>query len=325
MIITRTPFRISFAGGGSDIADYYLKHGGAVLSTSIDKYVYLSLHPHFMKDGYLLKYSQLENARSLEEIRHPIVREVFRMYGIKGIDFNSSADVPAGTGLASSSAFTVGLVHLCNAYTQKYMSKDDIAELACRLEIDILREPIGKQDQYACACGGLNYIEFHKDETVSLERIYLSAENFTKLQDNLMMFFTGETRAAGSVLLEQKANMVQSDKTQNLHKMVGLASDLKLCLLKGEIDALGEILHMGWLYKKELATGISNPIIDEAYEAARNAGAAGGKLLGAGGGGFLLFYVEEKNKQKVRNILSHLKEYFFRFDCSGTGIIHHTN
>ena len=170
MIITRTPFRISFAGGGSDLRNYYEKFGGSVLSVSINKYIYLSMHPYFDENAYLLKYSKTENAKSLEEIQHPIIREVFKKYGIKGVDFNSSADIPSGTGLASSSAFTVGLINLCNVYTDNYMSKSDVAKQACQVEIEDLKEPIGKQDQYACACGGLNFIQFHKCGMVEVEK-----------------------------------------------------------------------------------------------------------------------------------------------------------
>lgn len=323
MIITKTPFRISFSGGGSDIANYYEKFGGSVLSVSINKYVYLSIHPYFFKDGYLLKYSKTEDVTSVDEIKHPIIRTVFKKYGIKGVDFNSSADIPAGTGLASSSAFTVGLINLCNSYCDKYLSKEEMAALACQIEIDELKEPIGKQDQYACACGGLNFIEFLKDGAVNVEKLFLTSENYHKLEDNLMMFYTGETRSTGDILTEQTRN-VSSDKAkiENLHKMVALSVDLKNELLKGNIDSMGEILHAGWNYKKELASGISNSNIDYYYDLALKNGASGGKLLGAGGGGFLLFYVKDENKEKLKNALD-LKELPFKFDSKGSGIIYY--
>jgi len=324
MIITRTPFRISFAGGGSDLAEYYEKFGGAVISTSINKYVYLSIHPYFFKDGYLLKYSRTENVDNIDDIQHPILREVFKMYGIKGVDFNSSADIPSGTGLASSSAFTAGLINLCNAYSEKYMSKEEIAALACKVEIELLREPIGKQDQYACACGGLNFIEFQPGGAVNVDRVFLNTGSYQKLENNLLMFYTGQTRAAGDILAEQKKNTQNDEaKIQNLHKMVQLAKDLRLELLHGNADAMGEILHAGWNYKKELAGDISNGDIDYYYDLAMKNGAEGGKLLGAGGGGFLLFYVKEQNHQKIRNALKNLKEIPFAFDSKGTGIIHY--
>ena len=324
MIITRTPFRISFAGGGSDLRNYYEKFGGSVVSVSINKYIYLSMHPYFEEYEYLLKYSKTEQAKSLEEIQHPIIRTVFKDYGIRGVDFNSSADIPSGTGLASSSAFTVGLINLCNAYTDQYMNKEVIAEKACKVEIEDLKEPIGKQDQYACACGGLNFIEFYKDGVVDVEKLYLQSDAYHVLEKNLLMFYTGKTRSAGSILAEQKKNTTNDEaKIKNLHKMVQLSKDLKEELLKGNTNAMGEILHTGWMYKKELADGISNPEIDYYYDLAIKNGALGGKLLGAGGGGFLLFYVEEQHRSRVRRALSDLKEIDFKFDNKGTGVIYY--
>ena len=324
MIITRTPFRISFAGGGSDLRNYYEKYGGSVLSVSINKYIYLSMHPYFEENSYLLKYSKTEHANTIDEIQHPIINELFKKYGIIGVDFNSSADIPSGTGLASSSAFTVGLINLCNAYTDKYMNREEIAELACKVEIEDLKEPIGKQDQYACACGGLNFIEFYKDGVVDVEKLYLQSDAYHVLEKNLLMFYTGKTRAAGSILAEQKKNTTDDKaKINNLHKMVQLSKDLKEELLKGNTNAMGEILHTGWMYKKELANGISNADIDYYYDLARENGALGGKLLGAGGGGFLLFYVEEQHKSRVRRALKNLKEINFKFDNKGTNVIHY--
>lgn len=324
MIITKTPFRISFAGGGSDLANYYEKYGGCVISVSIKKYIYLSLHPYFFKNGFLLKYSKTEDVNSVEEIRHPIIKNVFKRYGIKGVDFNSSADIPSGTGLASSSAFTVGLIHLCNTYCDKYMTKEEMAELACEIEINDLKEPIGKQDQYACACGGLNFLDFYKDGVVNVEKLFLTSENYHNLENNLLMFYTGETRSASSILEEQRKNTTDDKaKIENLHKMVALTHNLKQELLKGNIDSIGEILHTGWMYKKELAGGISNEHIDKYYNLAINNGALGGKLLGAGGGGFLLFYVKKENQEKLKKALIALKELPFEFDNKGTGVIYY--
>ena len=324
MIITKTPFRISFAGGGSDLANYYEKFGGSVLSVTINKYIYLSMHPYFDENAYLLKYSKTENPKSVEEIQHPIIRTVFEKYGIRGVDFNSSADIPSGTGLASSSAFTAGLINLCNVYTDKYMNKEEIADFACQIEIEDLKEPIGKQDQYACACGGLNFISFHKCGAVEVEKLYLQNDAYHVLEKNLLMFYTGTTRSAGSILSEQKKNTT-SDKAKinNLHKMVQLSVDLKKELLQGNTNAMGEILHAGWMYKKELAKGISNSDIDYYYDLAMKNGAKGGKLLGAGGGGFLLFYVEEQYRSKVRRALADLKEIDFKFDNKGTQVIYY--
>lgn len=324
MIITRTPFRISFAGGGSDLADYYEKYGGSVVSVTINKYMYLIMHPYFNKDSYLIKYSKTEMVNNVNDIKHPIINCLFKKYKISGVDFNSTADIPAGTGLASSSAFTVGLINLCNAYTDKYMNKEDIAKLACEIEIEDLKEPIGKQDQYACACGGLNFIEFYKDGIVDVEKLYLMSNAYHSLERNLLMFYTGKTRSAGSILAEQKKNTSQDEaKVRMLHKIVALSKDLKDELLKGNVDSMGDVLHTGWMYKKELAKGISNPDIDYYYDLAMKNGALGGKLLGAGGGGFLLFYVRDEKKEQLRKVLSDLKEISFNFDNKGTSIIYY--
>lgn len=324
MIITRTPFRISFAGGGSDMADYYEKYGGSVVSVTINKYMYLTIHPYFKQDECFIKYSKTENTKNVDEIKHPIIKDIFKRYNLQGVDFSSIADIPAGTGLASSSAFTVGLINLCNAYTDKYMNKSDIAELACKIEIEDLHEPIGKQDQYACACGGLNFIEFYKDGVVDVEKLYLMSNAYHSLERNLLMFYTGITRKAGNVLAETKKTLENGDaKVQNLHKMVALSKELKEELLKGNIDAMGDILHRGWIYKKELNGMVSNPDIDYYYDLAMKNGASGGKLLGAGGGGFLLFYVQEDKKEQLRKALSDLKEINFQFDNKGTSIIYY--
>jgi len=321
MIISRTPYRISFAGGGSDLRKYYQEHGGAVLSTTIDKYVYLSMHPYFVESKYFLKYSSIELVDSIKEIHHPLIREVFKHYDIKGVDFSSSADIPSGTGLASSSAFTVGLISLCNSFLGKYISKEEMAHLACEVEIDRLKEPIGKQDQYACAYGGLNFIEFKTDETVSVESIKLSDKQKEGLEDRLLMFYLGKSRAARLILDDQVKKMNETKAQSNLHAMVKLAYDLKKDLCSSNIDTLGEILHAGWMYKKELSNKISDQLIDELYCKALKAGVTGGKLLGAGGGGFLLFYVKPEKQDEVRAAMSDLYELKFKFDHSGSTII----
>ncbi len=324
MIITRTPFRISFAGGGSDLKEYYLNHGGAVVSVSIDKYVYLSAHPYFFKDGFLLKYSQHEHVDDVEKISHRIIKQVFKDYSMQGIDFNSSADIPSGTGLGSSSAFTVGLINLCNSYKSLYMGKEDIAKLASEVEIEKLGEPIGKQDQYACAVGGLNFIEFNPDETVGIEKIIMKKDKLLELGKNLLMFYTGSTRSASEILQKQKQSLLDNTaKVENLHKMVNLAKDLRKELLNNNPDAMGEILHTGWMYKKELNSMSSNEAIDHYYNLAMQNGALGGKVLGAGGGGFLLFYVKEENRSNVRNALKDLRELDFKFDFTGTALIYY--
>ncbi|GHT44814.1 GHMP kinase [Endomicrobiia bacterium] len=326
MIITRTPFRISFAGGGSDISSYYEKFGGAVVSTTINKYIYLSMHPLFFKDKYFLKYSQTEHTDSLNGIQHNIIREVFRMYGIRGVDFNSSADIPSGTGLASSSAFTTGLINLCNVYNRQYCGKECIAEQTCDIEINRLGEPIGKQDQYACACGGLNFIRFNSNGSVDVEKLLLNNDVYYKLEKNLLMFYTGVSRKTNVILAEQK-NSIECDtrKIENLHKMVSLARELKTELLHGNVDSIGEILHTGWMYKKELAASITNEGIDRIYELGCANGASGGKLLGAGGGGFVLFYAKEENHNRLRAAMHDYSEVNFKFDNNGTQVIHNDN
>lgn len=324
MIIVKTPFRISFCGGGSDMRDYYTRYGGAVLSTTINKYIYLSMHPYFYKTGYLLKYMRQEKVDELEKIKHPIIREVFRDYGIKGVDFNSSADIPSGTGLGSSSAFTVGLINLCNIYTGRYMTKGEIADYACKIEIERNKEPIGKQDQYASAFGGLNFFMFNPDDTVTVEKIFLNRENLEELQRNLLLFYTGETRKASQILSEQKANISkQKEMVENMHKIVALTYELKKELQKGNIDAIGETLHQNWQLKKNLATKITNEKIEYYYKLAIENGALGGKLLGAGGGGFLLIYVKEAYRQKVITALKELYCMPFRFETQGTTLIYY--
>ncbi len=324
MIITRTPFRVSFAGGGSDIPEYYLEHGGAVLSVTINKYVYLSMHPYFNDKKIFLKYSKSELVESDSQIEHRIIREVFKHYKICGVDFSSSADVPAGTGLGSSSAFTVGLINLCSAYLTRAMSKENIAALACDVEINRLQAPIGKQDQYASAMGGLNFIAFNRDDSVTVEKVIMDRTSYSKLQNNLLMFYLGDARAVAPILAEQKENMkTQKDMIKNIDKMVQLASELRYELENGNVDEMGNILYKGWMYKKELASAISNEKIDYYYNLAIKSGALGGKLLGAGGGGFLLFYVPEEKHQMVKTALSPMKEFQFEFDNTGTTVIYY--
>lgn len=322
MIVSRTPFRVSFAGGGSDLKEYYQNHGGAVLSVTIDKYVYLSMHPYFNEKKIFLKYSSNELVDKPEDVNHRIIRQVFTNLGISGVDFNSSADIPSGTGLGSSSAFTAGLLNLSYSYLGKFINRETIARMACEIEIEQLGEPIGKQDQYACAIGGLNFIEFRENEQVIVNKIQLENEKLAQLQQNLLMFYLGTTRSASTILSEQRSNIISnSDKNDNLGKMVKLAFDLQTELQSNRIDSLGEILHTGWMYKKELASLISNPQIDYYYEKAKSAGALGGKLLGAGGGGFLMFYVPEDRHARVRTALSDLNELPFKFDFSGSTIV----
>lgn len=321
MIITKTPFRVSFAGGGSDMAEYYEKYGGCVLSTSINKYIYISIHPYFDDGQILLKYSENELVDSPDQIRHTIFHQVLTDMNIHGVEISSTADVPSGTGLGSSSTFTVGLLHTLYCYQGKYASKRKLAELACQVEIEKLHNPIGKQDQYAAAFGGLNFIRFKQDGSVSVEPIVMKKEMYQQLERNLMMFYTGKTRSANNILAEQKKNISKADKVNNLKKMCKLAEDMQQSLRENDISSFGEMLDQGWRLKRELASGISNPMIDEAYDAALKNGALGGKLLGAGGGGFLLFYCPEEKQDGLRRALP-LKEFDFKFEHDGTSVVY---
>ena len=319
MIITRTPFRVSFAGGGSDLREFYSKNGyGAVVSAAINKYMYIVIHPYF-HDKIRLKYSKTEDVENVDEIQHPIVRECLRKVKLeKGVEIASFADVPAGTGLGSSSAFTVGLLNALYAYKGKVVTKERLAAEACEIEIDILKEPIGKQDQYAVAYGNINYIKFNKDETVDISPILLTESVREKLENRLCLYYIGGKRKAGDILNEQKRNMLNEEKFQNLRKMVTLADELRDVLSKENAGSLGGLLHKGWLYKKELASGISNEDIDGLYNKAAEHGASGGKLLGAGGTGFLLFYADKHDSLK-----KHLgcRALPFSIDREGTKII----
>ncbi len=321
MIITKTPFRISFAGGGSDMAAFYEKYGGCVLSTSISKYMYISIHPYFEADKTLLKYSENELVDSYDQIRHSIFRRVLTDMDIHGVEISSTADVPGGTGLGSSSTFTVGLLNTLYCYKGKYVSKGDLAEMACQVEIEKLGNPIGKQDQYAAAFGGLNFIRFNRDGSVSVEPIMMRKETYKQLEKNLMMFFTGSTRSANTILGQQKKNISQSDKARNLLQMCDLAEQMRKSLQSDDISSFGHYLNEGWMLKKELASGISNPAIDEAYELAMKNGALGGKLLGAGGGGFLLFYCPEERQEQLKQAIG-LPAFDFRFERDGTSVVY---
>jgi len=289
MIITRTPFRVSFAGGGSDLKGFYSKNGyGAVVSTAIKKYMYIVIHPYF-HDKIRIKYSKTEDVESIDSIQHPIVRECLRRVQIeRGIEIASFADVPAGTGLGSSSSFTIGLLNALYAHKGIVVSNEKLAQEACEIEIDILGEPIGKQDQYAVAYGNINHIRFNK-LTELVEK---------RLEDSLCMYYVGGERISGDILSEQKENIYSEIKFRNLKNMVELADKLREYLYNGNVDIIGNVLHKGWLYKKELASRVSNQGVDNLYEKAMKCGATGGKLLGAGGTGFLLFHSNDHERLK---------------------------
>ena len=323
MIISKTPMRMSFAGGGSDLASFYREHGGAVVSTAIDKYMYITVN-HKFDSGIRASYSQTEEVGNAAEIKHPLIRAALKVTGIEGgIEMSSMADIPSrGTGLGSSSSFTVGLLHALHGYRNQYVSAEELAATSCHIEINICGDPIGKQDQYAAAYGGLNYIRFHPDDTVSVDPIICSSATLQQLEDHIQVFYTGRSRSAGELLGEQTRKAGSDQRTQQtLVKMVALAADLKRELEHNNLQAFGEILHENWVYKKSLVKGISDSEIDGWYDSARTAGATGGKLLGAGRGGFLMVFAPPARHPAITHALPGLREVKFRFDRNGSQII----
>ena len=323
MIICRAPLRVSFCGGGSDIPVFYEKYGGCVLSCSIRKYIYLALHPSFNKKTITLKYSKTEEVNDWDEIEHQYFRIMLKDYQVRGVEITSMADIPAGTGLGSSSAFTVATLKALKAYQKKSYSTYALACEACDVEINKAGSPIGKQDQFASAFGGLNFLTFHKDGKVTVEPLMIPGDGEERLQNNLMMFYTGLKHDANAILAEQSQNVAsKEDKIQAQLKLCEMAKDLKKHFEEGDVDYLGTILKESWEIKKSLSSGVSNPLVDEIYAKAMKAGAAGGKLLGAGGGGFMLFYVHPEHQGAVREALKDYLEVEFKIDYEGATIIH---
>ena len=320
MIITQTPLRISFAGGGTDFKDYYQKNGGAVLSTTIDKYIFVIVKKRFDKK-IRVGYSTTEMVDNLDELKHELVREGLRKTGVtEGVEISTMADIPStGSGLGSSSSVTVGLLNAFYVYQGISQTAETLAKEACEIEIDILGKPIGKQDQYVAAYGGLNIIRFMPDEKVKVEPLKINESVKRKLERNLMLFYTGMVRKSSEVLSEQKKNI--PDITGILDELKALVDELKDCLYKEYLDDFGRILHRGWQCKKKMASKISNKKIDELYEKALDAGALGGKITGAGGGGFMLLYCPQDKQDKVRDALKELQELPFRFNRDGTRVI----
>lgn len=323
MIISRTPLRVSFAGGGSDLSEYYKTGYGAVVSTAIDKYIYITVNKKF-DDLIRVSYSQTEMVKSVDEVKHNIIREALKLVGIeKGIEVVYMGDIPlgsAGIGLGSSSSLAVGVLNALYAYKGEYATAERLASEACKIEIDILGHPIGKQDQYIAAYGGFNFIQFNRDETVYVDPIICKRKTKSRLNDNLMMFYTGIERVSSDILKEQKQKT--KDNLAYLDNMVSLAGEVRKCITDNSLNKFAEILHEGWLYKKKLASGISTALIDDYYEKALRAGAIGGKILGAGGGGFLLLYCEKEHQNKVREQMSGLEEIPFSFEPQGSKIIY---
>lgn len=323
MIISRTPLRISFVGGGSDLRSYYQNKPGAVVSTTIDKYIYITVNKKF-DNKIRASYSKTENVDTASQIEHPLIRECMKKVGIKGgIEVTSMADIPSeGSGLGSSSSYTVGLLNALYAYLGKHASASQLAKEAAEIEIEVLKEPIGKQDHYIAAYGGLQYIQFNPDESVYVDPIICLTETKKELEQRLLLFYTGITRSASAILSVQSKNMTsEKKKRETMDKMVSLTTDMQEALRKNKLNSIGKLLHKNWLLKKSMASGISNKEIDNWYNRAIKSGALGGKILGAGGGGFLLFYVEPEKQAKVISALKDLRHIPFRLEPQGSKIV----
>ena len=318
MIGIRTPFRISFLGGGTDLPEFYRMSQGNVISTSVDKYMYLFVNK-FFDDRVQIKYSITELVERIDDIQHPIVRELLKITNTKGVDINSIADIPSGTGLGSSSSFSVGLINALSEFDGISLNNDQLAEKASDLEINILKEPIGKQDQYAAAFGGLNFIKFNKDDSVDVSPIDISADSKSQLEKDMLVFYTEKTRKTSTILTTQRENILDyGDTFKRLEEMSTLCVEGKSLLESGDIVSFEKLLHDSWTLKRTVASGISNNDIDEIYDIGMKNGARGGKLLGAGGGGFILFFCDREAKQKIRKKLSHLREINFKFEQTGS-------
>lgn len=323
MIITRTPLRITLGGGGTDLPSYYEQFGGVLISAAISKYIYISINSTFTPD-YFLKYSALERVGQISEIDHPIVREVLTAHNVEpSVEIVSMADIPSGTGLGSSGTFTVGLLRAIYARRRDHVSADAVAAEACRIEIENLGRPVGKQDQYVASFGGLNTYTFHPDGTVDVAPLAVSTETFHDLEEHLLMFFTGYSRAADKVLEEQRSKSTTGDQSMidNLHfvKEVGLRS--KTALEQGDVEGFAALMHEHWEHKKKRSTSMSNPNIDRWYELGRSHGALGGKLVGAGAGGFLLFYTRDPRRLRQAMTAEGLAEVRFTFDNDGSVVL----
>ncbi len=324
MIITRSPLRISLGGGGTDLPSYYRRHGGFLVAAAIDKYVYFTVHRTFV-DDLIVKYSKLERVKGAGDVQHPIVREALRLVGIDGpyLELTSMADIPAGTGLGSSGSFTTALLKALHALTNRLVSPRELAEQACHIEIDRLGEPIGKQDQYIAATGGVTCFEFRPDDRVEAWPLKVSTETLYNLEDSLLLFFTGYTRAASSILREQDTRTRGGDDAmlEGLHFVKDLGYRSKDALEAGDLRGFAELLRVHWEHKRRRGAGITNPEIDRWYEVGMASGALGGKLIGAGGGGFLMFYAEEKGRLRRAMAGLGLPELRFRFDFEGTKVV----
>ncbi|MCX7217350.1 MAG: GHMP kinase [Burkholderiales bacterium] len=324
MIIARSPLRITLGGGGTDLPSYYRGYEGFLVSAAIDKYVYVNVMRPFTQ-GIYLKYSQLEHVEQIADVKHPIIREALQMLGFKTpqVEITTLADIPAGTGLGSSGSFTTALLKALYTHRKRHLHQEELAELACHIEIDRLGEPIGKQDQYIAAVGGVTCFTFHKDDKVTAVPLGISMDTMFDLEDNLLLFFTGFSRSASGILKDQKVKSQQNDADmlKNLHYVKDLGYRSRDALVDGKTELFGELMHEHWEHKKRRSGGMSNPKIDEWYELGMKNGAVGGKLVGAGGGGFLMFMAHDRNR--LRHAMAHagLEEVRFKFDFEGAKVV----
>ena len=324
MIITRSPMRISLGGGGTDLPSYYRQHGGFVISAAIDKYVYITLHETFVQE-VIVKYSKMEVVAHPEDVKHPIVREALKLVdlGIPHIEITSMSDIPAGSGLGSSGSFTTALLRALHSMKRNNITIQELAEQACHIELDLLGEPIGKQDQYIASFGGVTCFEFHPDDHVTVTPLRLDPMTLHNLEDNLLLFFTNYTREASAILKDQDVRSKQGDQEMfdNLHCVKQLGYESKAAFESGDLRRFAEIMHVHWQNKKKRSAGMSTGLIDEYYDLARKNGALGGKLIGAGGGGFLMFYTEDKTHLRRVMHEAGLREVRVRFDFEGTRVL----
>lgn len=324
MIITRSPLRITLGGGGTDLPSYYSRYGGFLIAAAIDRYVYVTVMRPFTP-GIYLKYSKLEHVEQVDEVQHPIIREAIRMLDFRTpqVEITTLADIPAGTGLGSSGSFATALLKALHTHRKRLLLPSELAELACDIEINRLGEPTGKQDPYIAAYGGITHFTFHRDGTVEAAPLRISMDTMFDLEDNLLLFFTGFSRSAGSILKDQDVRTRKSDQEmiRNLHYVKELGLRSKEALESGRTTEIGEILHEHWEHKKRRSPGMSNPQIDEWYELGRANGAIGGKLVGAGGGGFLMFYADDRKRLRQTMARAGLEEVRFRFDFEGTKVL----
>jgi D-glycero-alpha-D-manno-heptose-7-phosphate kinase len=316
--------RISLGGGGTDLPSYYREHTGFLIAAAVDKYVYITVHENFTQE-IILKYSKLERVSTATEIQHPIIREAIDLLqeGGRHLEITSMADIPAGTGMGSSGSFTTALLRSLLALSNRFVSPQDLAEMACHIELDRLGEPIGKQDQYIAAFGGITAFTFHPDGTVEASPLQLTTETRYNLEDHLLLFFTGYTRSASNILRDQDQRSKANDSSMidNLHFVKELGYRSKAALENGDLPAFAELMHMHWEHKKARSQGMSNSRIDELYTLARQNGALGGKVIGAGGGGFLMFYAEDTSRLRRAMTAAGLREVRFRFDFEGTKLL----